>query len=247
MRSGLKSELYRVLALFLTVILFPFAAWAEGLRGYDAKEGYQYIALGNWTQGENGEKQPIIWRVLTVNETEALLLSEYVLGNRRVHPDDNEYVAFKGVWNLTDMYDFLNGTFLPEAFTQEEVPLLLVCEELGTVFLPSGEELSNKEYGFINNKARMGKGTPYALANGLFKYSTKFSPYWTRSQSTTKNFGARCTKVKGNLGYIRVVVENLGWRPACRLDLSTAQIVSGEGTLEKPFTLSYQQSPGDKP
>jgi len=232
-----------MLALCLLLALLPASAGALALRGYDAKEGYQYVALGTWPQGENGEEAPLVWRVLSAGEDEALLLSEYVLGSRRVHPDDNEYKAFGGAWNKTDMYDFLHGVFLPQAFTQEEQEMLLFSEELGRVFLPSGEDLTNKAYGFGSNKSRMGKGTAHALANGLFKYSTKYSPYWTRSQSSTKSFGARCTKVKGNLGYIRVVVENLGWRPAFRLDVSAVAPASGEGTLDAPYLLAYRQAP----
>lgn len=239
----MKVLLRAVLALCLAAALLPLTACAQELRGYDVQAGYQYVALGTWPQGENGETEPILWRVLGIENGEALLLSEYVLGNRRVHPDGRAYEAFGGVWKLTDMYVFLNETFLPQAFTEEEKQMLLGSEDLGTVFLPSGEDLYNKAYGFKSDKARMAKGTAYALANGLFKYSTKFSPYWTRSQSSTKHFGARCTKVSGKLGYIRVVVENLGWRPACRLNLTSGQIVSGEGTLASPYLLSNPAGP----
>ncbi len=239
----MRSLLRRVLMLCLMAVLMPGLAAAQGLRGYDAKAGYQYISLGVWPQAENGEDAPILWRVLHADDKEALLLSEYVLGARRIHPVYEDYVDFGGVWNKTDMHDFLNETFLPQAFSQDEQTLLLDSEELGTVFLPAGEDLSNKEYGFRDNKSRMGKGTPYALANGLFKYSTKFSPYWTRTQSTTLISGARCTKVKGNVGYIRVVVEDVGWRPALRLNLAVAEIISGEGTMESPLTLSSQERP----
>jgi hypothetical protein len=227
--------------------MLPGLAGAQSLRGYDIGDGYQYIALGAWPQGENGEEAPILWRVLNENGKEALLLSEYILGSGSVHGEDKEdymdYVRFGGVWKLTDMYVFLNETFMAKAFTEGEQALLLDSGELGTVFLPSGEDLSNKAYGFANNKSRMGKGTAYALANGLFKYSTKFSPYWTRTQSTTELSAARCTKVSGSLGYMRVIVKDEGWRPACRLNLDTAEITSGEGTLESPFVLSAKERP----
>ncbi len=229
----------RALMLCLLVILLPGLAGAQSLRGYDAKAGYQYVALGTWPQGENGEAAPILWRVLAADDKEALLLSEYILGSGAIHQDDYmEYVHFGGVWNLTDMYSFLNGTFLPEAISGADQGMLFCSEDLGTVFLPSSDDLNNKAYGFTSNKARMGKGTAYALANGLFKYSTKFSPYWTRTQSATLVSGARCTKVEGNIGYIRVVVNDVGWRPACRINLAAAQIVSGEGTVESPFVLA---------
>ncbi len=239
----MRSNMRRVLALCLLAVLLPGLAGAEGLRGYGAKEGYQYIALGAWPQGESGEIAPILWRVLAADGEEALLLSEYILGNGWIHRPYAEYVEFGGVWRLTDMYHFLNETFLPKAFSGEEKPLLLNSEELGTVFLLSSEDLANKAYGFTNNKSRMAVGTAYALDNGLFKYSNKSSPYWTRTQSTTLVSGVRCTKVEGSLGYIRAEVENEGWRPACRLNLDAAEIASGEGTLESPFMLSFQERP----
>lgn len=239
----MKKSLRWALALCLALILLPGLAAAQtGLRGYDKKEGYQYVSLGSWPQGESGESAPILWRVLSATDHEVLLLSEYVLGNHCVHSVYEDYVTFGGVWNKTDMYRFLNETFLPKAFSQSEQPLLLFSEELGSIFLPASEDLSNKSFGFINDKARMGKGTPYALANGLFKYSTKYSPYWTRTQSSTLISGARCTKVKGNVGYIRVVVENVGWRPALKLNLDTAMIASGDGTVASPFQFAAGQA-----
>lgn len=236
-------KMRRVLALCILAVALPGLAGAAGLRGYDVKEGYQYIALGVWPQEVNGESSPILWRVLASDGKEALLLSEYVLGNGWIHRPYTEYVEFGGVWRLTDMYYFLNEEFFPKAFSEEEKLYLLSSEELGTVFLLSSEDLANKAYGFISSKSRMAMGTAYALDNGLFKYSNKSSPYWTRTQSTTLISGVRCLKVQGSLGYIRAEVENEGWRPACRLSLTAVEIASGEGTLESPFVVSYQERP----
>lgn len=240
----MNSALRRVLAcILLAVFLLPGLAGAQELRGYDAKAGYQYIALGTWPQGENGEIAPILWRVLAADGEEALLLSEYVLGNGWIHRPYEEYPAFGGAWNRTNMFQFLNGEFLEQAFSGEEKLPLLSSEELGTVFLLTADDLKNKAYGFSGDTSRMGYGTPYALANGLFKYSNKSSPYWTRSRSTTLSSGVRCTKVKGALGYIRCEVENEGWRPALRLSMVSAEIASGEGTKELPFVIAYAQKP----
>lgn len=238
------KDFSRVLCFLLAVfVLLPLTVLGEdaSLRGYTKADGYQYVALGTYPQTADGEVLPILWRVLAVTEGEALLFSEYILGNGRIHHDDKEYIANGGAWNTTDRFVFLNETFLPENFTEAEQALMLTNDELGTIFLLSGEEVKSAAHGLDTDKARMGVGTPYALANGLYHYSgnySKYSPYWTRSQSTTANYGARCTKVKGNLGYIRVVVENLGWRPALRLDLTKAEIQSGAGTMDDPFLLT---------
>ena len=231
--------------LLTTLFLLPITAAGEvALRGYTKADGYQYVAMGLYPQTTEEEGiLPILWRVLSVEDGEALLFSEYILGNGRIHHDDVEYIANGGAWNTTDRFVFLNDTFLQERFTEAEQSLMLESEELGTIFLLSGEEVKNAAYGLGTDKERRGVGTPYALANGLYHYSganSKYSPYWTRSQSTTANYGARCTKYEGNLGYIRVVVENLGWRPALRIDLNKAIPIGGLGTMDDPLILGVR-------
>ena len=98
-----------------------------------------------------------------------------------------------------------------------------------------------KELGFGTDKARKGWGTDYAKANGLFVYSRSHgshSPYWSRTQSTSNTQGARCIKSKGELGYINVITEDEGMRPACKLDLTKVAITGGAGTMEEPFTIA---------
>ena len=226
------------------------SAFAEDfvLRGHDKKQGYQYVQLGEFPQDADGTVRPILWRVLSVDETQAYLLSEYILFNNRVHLDDNEYIAFNAAFNQTEMFALLNGPFegnpiskeeqdalkakerlgrvyiaevcfKDQAFTQAEQDMLVTDEELGTVFLPAVDDLKNSKMGFTDSKKRQAWGTEYAIENGLFKYQNGTSPYWTRSQSLSYAYATRCTKVNGNLGYIRCVVMNEGCRPAIRLSL----------------------------
>ena len=215
--------------------LMLFVPRALALRGYDAQLGYEYVVLGSCPQESGGGEAPILWRVLEATENEAYLYSEYVLFNHRVHEDDQEYVAFGGQWNQTELFSLLNEEKLGEWFTGQERALLLEDAELGTLFLASGEDLHNRDYGFSTDRQRQGYGTPYALENGLFRYSNGSSPYWTRSQSSTKAYGTRCTKVDGRTGYIRCVVMNEGVRPAVRLNLKGLSPVGGDGTLEAPY------------
>jgi len=254
-----------ILALAMAM-LFSACAYAQDFapRGYDKKHGYQYIQLGEFPQDADGTVRPILWRVLSVDDTQAYLLSEYVLFNNRVHPDDNEYIAFEAEFNQTEMYRLLNGPFegdpIPveeqenlkkkerlgrvhiaeicfkdQAFTKMEQDMLISDEELGTVFLVTAEDLKNSEMGFASSKQRMAYGTEYALANGLFRYQNGSSPYWTRSQSQSFAYGTRCTKVDGDLGYIRCVVMNEGCRPAIRLSLDGLESIGGDGSMENPY------------
>ena len=258
----------RILVLALALILLmATCASAEdfALRGYDKIDGYQYVSLGEFPQDADGTVRPILWRVLSVEDTYAYLLSEYILFNNRVHPDDQEYIAFSAAFNQTEMFHLLNGPFegnpisieeqeklkgrerlgrvhiaeicfKDQAFTQAEQSMLLVDEQLGMVFLASADDLKNSAFGFSGAKDRQARGTQYALANGLFRYQNGTSPYWTRSQSSSYAYATRCTKVDGNLGYIRCVVMNEGCRPAIRLSLDGLEVTGGSGTMEDPYT-----------
>ncbi len=258
----------RMAGLMLALaLLFAACAQAESfaLRGYDGKAGYQYVQLGEFPQDADGTARPILWRVLRVQDGEAYLLSEYILFNNRVHPDDKAYIAFDAAFNQTEMFALLNGPFegdpLPadeqealkkrerlgrvhiaeicfkdEAFTQAEQTMLITDEALGTVFLASADDLKDASMGFTSSKARQARGTAYALENGLFQYQNGTSPYWTRSQSISYPYATRCTKVDGALGYIRCVVMNEGCRPAVRLSLEGLAPTGGTGTMDDPYT-----------
>lgn len=258
-----------MLALVLVMMLSACAAAQEefSLRGYDKEEGYQYVQLGEFPQDEDGTVRPILWRVLSADDKQAYLLSEYILFNNRIHPDDKEYIAFGAAFNQTEMFMLLNGPFegepLPEqeqeklkkhqhlgrihiaetsfrdqAFTPEEQRMLLEDEALGMVFLAAAEDLKNPEMGFATAKQRKAFGTPYAVQNGLFQYQNGSSPYWTRSQSKSFDYGTRCTKVNGDLGYIRCVVMNEGCRPAVRLLMEGLVPSGGDGTMDNPYTFA---------
>ena len=247
-------KLLRFVCLLMAMMcLFPALAEEngdEGLRGWDKKEGYEYLTLGTFPQTKEGERLPILWRVLSVEDGKALLLSEYVLEARRIHGDYKEYAnkptnkkypGFDGDYTKTEMAQYLNGDFTAN-FTVGQLFMLSEDEELGLFFLLSGDDLKNKDYGFTSNESRKAWGTEYALSNGLFKYMANrgsHSPYWTRSQSTTNTQGARCIKSKGELGYINVITEDEGMRPACWLDLTKIVIVGGSGTKDDPYELDY--------
>ena len=244
-------KLLRFVCLLMAMMcLIP--AMAEetepALRGYDKKEGYVYLTLGAFPQTAEGERLPILWRVLAVEDGKALILSEYILEARPLHGDYKEYAnkptnkkypGFNGDFTQTDMAEYLNGEFTAN-FASTELTILAEDETYGKFFLLSGDDLKNAKYGFTSNESRKAWGTEYALANGLFKYMANrgsHSPYWTRTQSTSNTQGARCIKSKGELGYINVITEDEGMRPACWLDMQQVHILSGTGTKDDPYVL----------
>ena len=250
----MRKLLRFVCFLMAMMCLFPCVLAEEKgdeipLRGYDKKAGYVYLTLGTFPQTAEGERLPILWRVLSVEDGKALILSEYILEARRIHgdykqyankPTNKKYPGFNGDFTQTEMSLYLNGEFASENFHEWERWALEKDETLGLFFLLSGDDLKNAKYGFTSNESRKAWGTEYALNNGLFKYMANrgsHSPYWTRTQSTSNIQGARCIKSKGEIGYINVITEDEGMRPACWLDLTVCHIQSGSGTKDDPYTL----------
>ena len=249
----MRKMLRFVCILMAMMTLLPCAFAGESgdavLRGWNKKEGYQYLTLGTFPQTKEGERLPILWRVLSVDEEKALILSEYVLEARRIHgdykqyankPTDKKYPGFNGDYTQTEMAQYLNGDFTAN-FTIGEIGQIAPDETYGMFFLLSGDDLKNKAYGFTSNESRKAWGTEYAKANGLFVYRAvrgSHSPYWTRTQSTSNKQGARCIKSQGEIGYINVITEDEGLRPACWLSLSCLEILSGSGAKDDPYVLN---------
>lgn len=255
-------KLLRFVCLLMAMLCLCSAATAEEkgdeipIRGWNEKDGYVYLTLGTFPQTKEGERLPILWRVVTVEDgSRAYLLSEYVLEARRIHGDYKEFAnkpthktkpGFDGDFAQTEMAQYLNGAFVSDNFTDRERGVLTPDETYGLFFLPSADVLKNKAYGFVNNESRKAWGTDYAKENGLFVYRAvrgSHSPYWAYTQSTSNAQGARCIKSQGEIGYINVITEDEGMRPACWLDLTKDVILSGEGTKEAPFVLDIAEKP----
>ena len=162
----------RIIALLLAALLMVSCALADvALRGYDAKSGYVYVTLGQCPQDADGGVDPIIWRVLSVEDGRAYLLSEYVLEARPIHSDYQEYAnkptnkkkpGFNGDFTQTEMSRYLCGDFAQNCFTDDERAMLTPDDTFGLFFLASDADLKNKAYGFTSNESRKAWGTPYA-------------------------------------------------------------------------------------
>lgn len=118
------------------------------LRGYEKGEGYVYLQLGHYPQTVDGDVLPILWRVLDTDSEKAFLLSEYILFARSLHTSLTEYQeVLRGDFAGTELCHYLNTDFAADAFTDDEMAMLLPCENFGKVFLLSREDMMNKEYG----------------------------------------------------------------------------------------------------
>lgn len=242
----MKKCLVALLAALLLVAVASACLAEDALRGYSKKDGYVYVHLGEYPQTAEGGVEPILWRVLAVDEEKAFLCSEYVLFPMPLHTNVTEYKKIGKDFGQTDLCAYLNSTFCDDAFKQGETALLLPFETFGKVFLLDSDDLKNKDIGMGVGEGLKGWATEYAKAQGVFVYRVNrgsHSPYWIRSQSTSDKRHGRCTKAEGKIGHIVSDRDNEGVRPAIHLDMSLVEIASGTGTMEDPFVLALPSAP----
>ena len=83
------------------------------------------------------EPDPILWRVLSVDDEKIYLMSEYVLFASPIHPSMREYRETGSDFGQTQLCEKLNGEFADTAFTEAEKEALLPIGPYGKVSLPS--------------------------------------------------------------------------------------------------------------
>ena len=190
-----------VLAAALTITSLPAAADKEvKAEGYGVSNPIVTSTLNTWdtltfgnywqedTNGDgvadqNDDKQPIQWRVLSVDGNDAFLMAEKTLDNQcyNEHPksstgDGKELWA---TWETCTLRTWLNDTFLNAAFNDEEKNAIADTtvvtpgedpwntgtltdggnDTVDKVYLLSLEEIRNGEYGFDSQPGYRGEGS----------------------------------------------------------------------------------------
>lgn len=100
------------------------------------------VYFGNYYQSNGKKKEPIKWRVLSVNGDDAFLLSEKALDFQAYHA-----IATEAAWEGTTLHTWLNESFYQAAFSENEKKAIK-NNSLGKVFIPSVHDMTNKAYGF---------------------------------------------------------------------------------------------------
>ena len=179
-----------VLAAALTITSLPAMADKEvKAEGYGVSNPtvtstlntWDTLTFGNyWQEDTNGDgvadqnddKQPIQWRVLSVNGNDAFLMAEKTLDNQcyNEHPKSSTGGGKElwATWETCTLRTWLNDTFLNAAFTDEEKNAIADTtvvtpgedpwntgtltdggnDTVDKVYLLSLEEIRNGEYGF---------------------------------------------------------------------------------------------------
>ncbi len=187
--------------------------------------------FGNYEQDDDPEngKETIKWRVLALEENEALLISEYALDMQ----DFNINRAQKITWENSDLRKWLNGEFYDSAFSPEEKGKISeselrnsdrpVDDTIDRVFLLSYAEAG--EY-FASDEDRQCRATAYARSKGADVFdSSARTRWWIRSGEedpvSTEKWAA-VVWAYGSREFISDIntMTNVAVRPAIRIRLN---------------------------
>ena len=160
------------------------------LAGLDAVYNGKYytFTFGNYPQGEDGEEQPIEWRVLAVENGKALVISEKLLDCVRY----NE--KFTNVtWETCTLRKWMNGEFINKAFSSSEQAKIATVTNQNPdnsihntkggnatqdkIFALSIDEVN--QY-FSNDDDRMAAPTGYAKKQGAYVDDSYKPPFCER-------------------------------------------------------------------
>ncbi len=209
---------------------------------------------------KNDRKIPIKWRVLSVDGTDAFLLSDKALDAKPMNTI-NEYFSWSDCtlrsWlngysgsDNSQGIDYSNDNFLNEAFSEDEKIAIVKYNKVNNdrIYILSPSEMTNNIYGFSSNVGDY----PYAMSGGSKSRSVKKTDYasklsnakgtWLRSSasynSSTNLYYGRWMLLDGSLHPYYTCVENYAIRPCLHIDLSSvtwkyAGTVCSDGTNEE--------------
>lgn len=159
------------------------------------------VKLGKYEQDNNMDngQEEIVWRVLAIENSKALLLSEKILDCK---PYNEKVVYFS--WETCTLRGWLNNDFYNDVFSSTEKLGILTSTIVNNkkfesendgkytsdkLFLLSDSDVKNTDYGFssdefdINdNTVRIAYGTDFAKSNGLlYEDGIGSSVWWLRA------------------------------------------------------------------
>ena len=226
---------------------------------------WQNDTNGNGKADQNDQKEPIKWRVLSVNGNDAFLLADQNLDSKRYNETYTNVT-----WATCTLRTWLNDTFLNTAFTSAEQAVIknttVVNDDnpyygaeggantTDKVYLLSIAEASNTAYGFngefrTDSETRVAKNTAYAKERGAYtSTSTEYGGngwWWLRSPGYGSYYASSVIHGGyGDYGGIDVDNDSHAVRPALHLNLSSSTLWSYAGKVtSKGESSSLQATP----
>ena len=204
------------------------------LNGYNRKSNsYTYIQLGEY------QAEPILWRILEIEDDKAFLLSERILEIMDFDDNSNE-------WNGSNINKWLNGPFLNEIFSKYETSPIIAEPGLEPVFLMLESDLLNPEYGFNNDPSKEDPNRSAIIStfvkNTYLDIDVKEGRliYYTRNKSSSSNNESLAAVMSSgkiqSAKYDRFSNgKGVGIRPAIYINTETTKFWEGNGTFEDPY------------
>ena len=199
------------------------------------------IYFGNYYQSNSSTKEPIKWRVLSVNGNDAFLLADQNLDTK---PYNEEYMDV--TWATCTIRTWLNDTFLNTAFTSAEQAAIkntsVVNENnpywnteggentTDKVYLLSIAEASNTAYGFngefgTNSETRVATNTAYVAGKDGMSAVGEADCWWLRSPGRNSSRASNVNYLGYGGGSGCSVYNGVSAvRPALHLNLSSSNL-----------------------
>ena len=194
----------------------------------DKNQIQEIILFGQYPQDKIGSKGPIKWIVLKREEKKALLLSEFILEQKRFDKISNNY-------KNSEIRQWLNGDFFASSFSENEKKQIF-CVKVDNSVNSTGYEvnkcacensdekiflLSYKELiGFLPQKQdRQSICTEFAKTSGVLTYKNNNGDWWLRSPNNNDEWKVRTVSYDGGT-YLTPTNNNFtGIRPALWINL----------------------------
>ena len=205
-------------------------------------QGFYTCKFGHYPQSSGDEPEPIEWIILDEKDGKFLLLSKYALNdlpydlhehNELIY-GDNEKVCGRNLWHACFLRSWLNGSFLYNAFSDEEQKVILntVIHDFGVrstvnrVFLLSETEVD--KYFSCSYDERKCKVTEYCREQGAVTDEDGNCWWWLRTTVPFMNEdeNVKWVELVGNEGSVIYSVMDISGkldavRPAMWVDLNS--------------------------
>ena len=145
-------------AVLILLLLLLVPAQAE-IQGYMKGQGYNYVYFGEYPYDRDGTVQPVLWRVLAVQDNKALMLTEYLIDTDQVIFVTDEKIienhSYRRIetFEESDLFPKLSTEYVDRLLGNDPIRNALVPQENGaTLFILNDEDYVNTEYGFEKSR-----------------------------------------------------------------------------------------------